>query len=55
VPLIIGLLTEINGYSALSLKRNGDTQKASDLWRQVRPLLGKHVACRRLVAEFEAA
>ncbi|MGQ0798798.1 MAG: hypothetical protein ACT4NL_01620 [Pseudomarimonas sp.] len=55
MPLIIGLLTEINGYSALSLKRNGDTRKATELWRQVRPLLGKHASCRRLVAEFESA
>ncbi len=53
-PLIIGFLTEINGYSALCLKRNGDSEKAANLWRQVRPLLGKHASCRRLVAQFEA-
>lgn len=55
VPLVLGLLAEINGFSALALKRSGDHERADDVWRSVRPLLMKHASGQQIVAAYEGA
>ena len=55
VPLVLALLAEINGFSALALKRSGDHEHADSVWRTVRPLLMKHASGQQIVAAYEGA
>ncbi|WP_395791317.1 tetratricopeptide repeat protein [Aquimonas sp.] len=52
-PLVLGLIAEINGYAALTLKQSGEADRAQALWQNVRPLLEKHASCRALIARYE--
>jgi tetratricopeptide (TPR) repeat protein len=52
-PLVLGLIAEINGYAALTLKQSGEADRAQALWQSVQPLLAKHASCRELIARYE--
>jgi hypothetical protein len=53
-PLVLGMIAEINGYTALALRAAGDQRRADALWQQVRPLLGLHRGCAGLIARYDA-
>ena len=55
MPLIAGLIAEINGYAALTLKRAGRIEQADSLWHKVRDVLALHASCRGLVQRYERA
>lgn len=54
-PLVLGMIAEITGYTALALRAAGDRARADTLWQQVRPLLGLHRGCERLIARYDAS
>ena len=54
-PLILALVAEINAYAAISFKRMGQADRATQLWQQVWPLLKVHRGTERLAREYEAA
>jgi hypothetical protein len=54
-PLILGLIAEITAYAAISYKRLGQADRASQLWQHVWPLLKVHRGTERLAREYEAA
>jgi hypothetical protein len=52
MPTIAGLIAEINGYVALSLRELGEIDRADDLWRSVLPLLQASASSRGLIDRY---
>ncbi|MFN3988086.1 MAG: hypothetical protein ACK4KV_21565 [Rhodocyclaceae bacterium] len=54
-PLIAGLIAEINGYVALSLRAAGEPERADALWRTVLPVLNGSASSHMLILRYEDA
>jgi len=54
MPLILGLLAEVNGYVALALRATGKEQLAGEVWESVAPILRVHASTRLLVERYES-
>lgn len=52
-PLMIGLLAEVNGFVALSLRALGDQRRADALWKTVLPLLMAHRSSESLIQRYQ--
>jgi hypothetical protein len=52
LPIMLGLIAEINGYAALAFKRSGKLDRAESLWKQSWPILKLHRSSERLIAAF---
>lgn len=55
LPIMHGLIAEINGYAAIALKRCGLQDKAQSVWEKVWPILGRHHSGKLLLASYEAS
>jgi len=53
-PVALGLIAEVNGYVALTLKRSGNRERAAEIWKDVLPILEKHPSMAPLVTQYEA-
>ncbi len=51
-PLMIGMLAEVNGFVALSLRALGDQPRADALWKTVLPLLKMHRSSESLIERY---
>ena len=54
IPIMLGLVAEINGHAAVALKRLGKVDQAQNLWAQSHPILKLHKSANRLIAAYEA-
>ena len=55
MPIMLGLIAEINGYVALALKCSGNPKRAAELWKDVLPILERHASMEPLVSRYNAA
>jgi len=55
LPIMIGLIAEINGHVALTYKKSGKTDRAEQLWQQVFPILEPHHSSERLIKAYHDA
>jgi len=53
LPIMLGLIAEINGHAAVALKRLGQFDQAQNLWDQSHPILKLHKSANRLIAAYE--
>ncbi|MCH9695770.1 MAG: hypothetical protein K0U72_14740 [Gammaproteobacteria bacterium] len=52
LPIMLGLIAEINGHAALAFKRGGNNERADSLWRQSWPILKLHRSSEMLISAF---
>lgn len=54
-PLMMGLIAEVNGFVALSLRALGEHGRADALWKTVLPLLEMHRSAEYLIQRYRQA
>ena len=53
LPIMVGMIAEINGYAALAYKRSGDAASANKLWMRNLPIIAPHRSSKRLIDAYE--
>lgn len=54
-PLTLGMLAELHGLLAWTLRRGGQAERAAELWRKVGPVLEGRAGSRDIVARWNSA